>query len=173
MQDDRTAVQGLMTDSTIDSYVGKELPQMTLESSAGGHVKIPENLLGKWTLIYFYPKDDTPGCTKQACSYRDSMADFKKLGVQVYGVSTDDLHSHDAFIKKFNLNFPLLADTNHTLGEALGTFEDRNILSRLLKMTSRDSFLIGPDAKVREVWRKVSPAVTMSETFEAVQKHLT
>ena len=162
----------LMTETTTDRYLGKEIPSMTLESSVGGRVSFPQDLKGKWTLIYFYPKDDTPGCTKQACSYRDSMADFKKLGVQVYGVSTDDLHSHDAFIKKFSLNFPLLADTSHTLGEALGTFEDRGIISKLLKMTSRDSFLIGPDAKVCEVWRKVSPTVTMAETYEAVKKHL-
>ena len=161
-----------MTDTTSDRTLGKEIPPLSLESSAGGHVTFPKDLLGKWTLIYFYPKDDTPGCTKQACSYRDSMSDFKKLGVQVYGVSTDDLHSHDAFIRKFNLNFPLLADTSHLLGEALGTFEDRGIISKLLKMTNRDSFLIGPDAKVCEVWRKVSPTVTMSETYEAVKKHL-
>ena len=161
-----------MTDTNQDAYLGKGLPPMTLDSSAGGHVTIPQDFMGKWTLLYFYPKDDTPGCTKQACSYRDSMADFKKLGVQVFGVSTDDLRSHDAFVKKFSLNFPLLADTNHSLGEALGTFEDRNIVSRLLKMTSRDSFLIGPDGKVREVWRKVSPSVTIAETYEAVKKHL-
>lgn len=148
------------------SPIGMELPQMALESSEGKPVKIPEDLKGVWSLIYFYPKDDTPGCTKQACSYRDGFSKFKKLKVKVYGVSMDDLNSHSSFIKKFNLNFPLLSDPKHELADQLGAYQkDSGYLSR-------DTFLVDPNGKVVEVWRNVHPDSTMRETFLAVLKRI-
>lgn len=142
-----------------DSLIGKTLPDVQLASSAGGNVKLPDDLKGHWTLLYFYPKDDTPGCTKQACSYRDNIKDFESLGVKVFGVSLDDLNSHEAFINKYQLNFPLLADVNHELSEALS-------------VKSRDTFLIDPQGKIKEVWRKVRPEETVAETLLAVRQCL-
>ena len=152
-----------------DSLEGQKLPELTLAHSQGGELAIPGDLEGKWTILYFYPKDDTPGCTKQACSYRDSMGDFEAAGIGVYGVSMDDLVSHDSFVNKFSLNFPLLADTEKKLSEALGVYGDQEWAGKVFKGLSRDTFIIGPDGTIRKVWRKVDPLTTMSETFEAVQ----
>ncbi|MBC7691956.1 MAG: peroxiredoxin [Methylotenera sp.] len=155
-----------------DALVGKSLPSVQLDSSAGGKVSLPQDLLGKWTVLYFYPKDDTPGCTKQACSYRDSIDDFTKIGTRVLGVSTDDLVSHDSFIQKFSLNFPLLADTEHKLSEALGVYGPQEWQGKVYQGVSRDTFLIDPQGTIRDVWRKVSATATMAETLEAVKKYL-
>ncbi len=154
-----------------DSLIGKSLPPLTLDSSSGKPVRFPEDFKGKWSLLYFYPKDDTPGCTKQACSYRDHTADLKKIGLQLFGVSLDDLTSHDAFIQKFNLNFPLLADTEHKLSESLGVYGDQEWKGKVYKGLSRDTFLVDPDGKIREVWRKVNPETTVAETLSAAKKH--
>lgn len=156
----------------MDTWVGKKLPNLDLQSSDGRSVNFPEDLLGKWTVIYFYPKDDTPGCTKQACSYRDGLAEFRNLGVQIMGVSGDDLDSHGAFIRKFELNFPLLADTHHRLSGALGVYGEQEWQGKVFKGLSRDTFLVDPSGQIREVWRKVSPASTAQETLEAVRRHL-
>jgi thioredoxin-dependent peroxiredoxin len=158
-----------MNMTTSDALVGKQLPTVSLESTEGETINIPDDLKGKWTLLYFYPKDDTPGCTKQACNYRDNISKFQKLGVQVLGVSGDDLDSHDDFIKKFSLNFPLLADTDHSLSTALGVYGDQTWNEKTYKGLSRDTFLVDPEGKVRQVWRKVKPDATVNETFEAVQ----
>lgn len=147
-----------------------ELPRVTLLSSAGGTVTFPDDVKGKWTLIYFYPKDDTPGCTKQACSYRDHYAEFKKLGITLFGVSLDDLTSHNAFIQKYSLNFPLLADTQHELSEALGVYGDQEWKGKTFKGLSRDTVLIDPQGKVRQAWRKVNPETTMQETLDAIKR---
>ena len=90
-----------------DSIEGKQLPTLSLAATQVGEVELPRDLLGHYTLIYFYPKDDTPGCTKQACSYRDDSEKYRELGVKLFGVSLDDLGSHDAFASKFSLTFPL------------------------------------------------------------------
>lgn len=155
-----------------DEFVGKLVPKITLESSAGGSVTIPESWKGKWIVLYFYPKDDTPGCTKQACSYRDNIEDFKKIGVQVYGVSLDDLKSHDKFISKYNLNFPLLADVDHKLSESLGVYGNQGFMGKIFKGLSRDTFLIDPEGMIREVWRKVKADQTMVETLDAVRGYI-
>ncbi|WP_082285663.1 peroxiredoxin, partial [Leptospira interrogans] len=87
-----------------DPLLGTNLPEISLESTEGKRVKLPEDIQGSWTLLYFYPKDDTPGCTKQACNYRDNMGEFKKIGAKVYGISLDALDSHGQFIQKYSLN---------------------------------------------------------------------
>ena len=144
-----------------DPWIGKDLPKVTLPSSKGGDLKLPT---GRWTLLYFYPKDDTPGCTTQACSYRDNIQRFTSLGVDVYGVSADDLKSHDAFAGKHSLNFPLLSDVKHELTKPLGV--------KGMIFLSRDTFLINPEGKVVEVWRGVKPSETVSQTLETVKKHV-
>lgn len=149
----------------MSDVTGTLLPACDLPSSAGGSVKLPDDLKGKWSLLYFYPKDDTPGCTKQACSYRDNIADFVKLGAQVFGVSLDDLASHAAFKEKFSLNFPLLYDKDRVLSDALGVYGEVTIKERVFKGLSRDTFLINPEGKIAKVYRKVNPLTTVAETL--------
>lgn len=150
-----------------DALVGQSIPEVTLGHSEGGEVTFPADLKGKYTVLYFYPKDDTPGCTKQACAYRDNMADFAEEGIQLFGVSLDDLDSHDHFRKKYSLNFPLLADVDKRLSEALGVYGDQEFRGKTYKGLSRDSFLIGPEAKILQVWRGVDPLTTAAETLAA------
>ncbi|MBW0435415.1 peroxiredoxin [Leptospira yasudae] len=153
-----------------DSVLGANVPSVSLESTEGKSVKLPDDIAGSWTLLYFYPKDDTPGCTKQACSYRDNMGEFKKIGAKVYGVSLDNLDSHGNFIQKYSLNFPLLSDPDHKLSEALGVYGDQEWRGKVFKGLSRDSFLISPDGKIQKVWRKVDPTTTVEETLQEISK---
>lgn len=149
----------------MSDLTGTLLPECNLPSSAGGSVELPDGLMGKWSLLYFYPKDDTPGCTKQACSYRDHISGFTELGVQVFGVSLDDLTSHAAFQEKFSLNFPLLYDKDRVLSDALGVYGETTIKERVFRGLSRDTFLINPEGKIAKVYRKVNPLTTVAETL--------
>lgn len=152
----------------LDPILGKTLPKMLLETSGGSSLRLPEDLLGRWTLLYFYPKDDTPGCTRQACAYRDSLPQFNDLDVRVYGVSLDNVASHDQFTQKYSLNFPLVADVDHKLSDALGAYGSQQWQGKTFPGLSRDSFLIDPNGRVRKVWRKVSPDTTVEMTKQAV-----
>ena len=147
-----------------------KIPSITLKDQDGKDIRLPDVFLNKYTILYFYPKDDTPGCTKQACSYRDNMDEFTKLGAQVIGVSLDDVASHTAFREKYTLNFPLLCDTEHVLSEALGVYGDQEWGGRVFKGLSRDTFLIGPQGNILREWRKVNPGGTMAETLAALQE---
>jgi len=142
------------------------LPNLTLQSSHQKTWSIPADFLGKWTLLYFYPKDDTPGCTIQACTYRDHKQDWEKSGLNVLGVSLDDLTSHDAFSRKFELNFPLLADTEKKLATALKVYGEQEWQGKTYMGLSRDSFLINPKGEITKEWRKVDPKTTVAETLK-------
>ncbi|AAS72122.1 bacterioferritin comigratory protein [Leptospira interrogans] len=155
-----------------DPLLGTNLPEISLESTEGKRVKLPEDIQGSWTLLYFYPKDDTPGCTKQACNYRDNMGEFKKIGAKVYGISLDALDSHGQFIQKYSLNFPLLSDPDHKLSEALGVYGDQEWKGKVFKGLSRDSFLVSPDGKIQKVWRKVDPTTTVQDTLQEISKSI-
>jgi peroxiredoxin Q/BCP len=141
------------------------LPMVKLLASDQKTWSLPADLINKWTLIYFYPKDDTPGCTMQACAYRDTKAEWAKKGLVVLGVSIDDLNSHDAFSKKFDLNFPLLADTDKVLSTALGVYGEQEWQGKKYMGLSRDSFLINPDGVIVKEWRGVNPKSTVQETI--------
>lgn len=155
-----------------DKIMGTQIPDLQLSVSGGDDLKLPEDFKGKWTLLYFYPKDDTPGCTKQACGYRDNIEEFKKLGVNVYGVSGDNLSSHSAFMEKFTLNFPLIFDQDYKLSEALGAFGEQEWQGKKFKGISRDTFAIDSDAKVAMVWRKVDPTETIAETLNFFKSNI-
>ncbi len=142
-----------------DSLIGQSLPNLSLPSTDGKDLKLPDGVKGHWTVLYFYPADDTPGCTKEACSYRDGIGEFTSKGAKVYGVSMQDIGSHTAFRAKYNLNFPLLFDKDHKLSEALGSYKGTDF-------ASRDTFLIDKEGKIRAVWRKVDPTATMAETHQ-------
>lgn len=123
---------------------------------------------GKKILLYFYPKDDTPGCTTEACSFRDSLNDFKKHGVQVLGVSCDSPESHKKFAEKFHLNFPLLADTEKEVVQKYGVWGEKSMYGRKYMGIFRDSFLIDEKGKIVKHYQKVKPA----EHVEQVLKDL-
>ena len=142
------------------------LPVLSLTASNKKSWSIPSDFLGKWTLLYFYPKDDTTGCTVQACAYRDQKKDWEKSGIQVLGVSMDDLNSHDSFARKFELNFPLLADTEKKLATALNVYGEQEWQGKKYMGLSRDSFLINPKGEIIKEWRKVDPKTTVTETLK-------
>jgi thioredoxin-dependent peroxiredoxin len=148
---------------------GQTLPEMVVDSTAGP-LQIPGDLKGGWTVLYTYPKDDTPGCTKEACSFRDNKAEFERIGARVFGISLDDIASHQAFIDKYDLNFPLLADPGAVLANALGSFGDQEYKGQVYKGLSRDTFIIDAQGVVRKVWRKADPTTTMSEAREEIKR---
>ena len=139
---------------SIASLAGKAAPAFTLTNDAGRKVSL-KDLRGKRVILYFYPKDDTPGCTTQACAFRDAEADFASADAVVLGVSKDNVKSHQKFKTKFKLNFPLLAD-DAGVAEAYGVWKLKNMYGRTYMGIERSTFLIGEDGKVQAEWRKVS-----------------
>ncbi|HEV2854881.1 MAG TPA: thioredoxin-dependent thiol peroxidase [Thermoanaerobaculia bacterium] len=134
---------------------GETAPDFTLAADDGSKVKLSD-LRGKPVVLYFYPQDDTPGCTKEACAFRDRTADLKARGAVVLGVSPDDVASHGAFRDKYSLNFPLLADTDHEVAERYGAWREKNMYGKTSMGIQRSTFLIDGDGKVRKVWKKVN-----------------
>ena len=134
--------------------VGDSVPDFTLESDSAGLIS-SKALRGQRYVIYFYPKDDTPGCTKEACSFRDHMPDFKDLGVPVFGASADDAKAHARFVGKYQLNFPLLIDPEKKLLEAFGVWTEKSMYGRTYMGVLRATFVVGADGKVEHVWPKV------------------
>src|SRR5487761_1519998 len=131
---------------------GQEAPDFELTSDTGETVKL-SGLRGKPVVLYFYPKDDTPGCTTQACGIRDAYGEFERAGAVVRGVSPDDERSHVKFRSKYELPFTLLADTEHAVAERYGVWGDKKYMG-----ISRSTFVIGEDGKVKKVFEKVTPA---------------
>ncbi|MFZ1987486.1 MAG: thioredoxin-dependent thiol peroxidase [Minisyncoccia bacterium] len=120
---------------------------------------------GKWILLYFYPKDDTPGCTIEACTIRDQFKDFKTIGATVLGVSTDSVKSHKKFVDAYELPFTLLADVAKEVVGKYGVFGEKKFMGRSYMGTSRTSFLIDPEGKIKKVYEKVKPKVHASEVI--------
>jgi len=144
--------------------VGDRAPLVQAKDQDGKTFKLADVVGKKIVLLYFYPKDDTPGCTKEACGLRDRMADLKKDNVQVVGVSFDNEDSHKKFIAKHNLNFPLLADTDGKIADAYGVRMPTRSMAR------RASFLIGLDGKIAHVTDTPKAEVHLAEMKEAVEK---
>lgn len=124
---------------------------------------------GRTVVLYFYPKDNTPGCTTEACSFRDSMTRLKGLGVEVLGVSPDPAASHVRFMDKQGLNFPLLSDPEKTVAEAYGAWGEKKAYGKVTKGIIRSTFIVGPDGKVARAWRKVKVKGHVDEVMEAVE----
>lgn len=125
---------------------------------------------GKWVLIYFYPKDDTPGCTKEACSIRDMMPDFKKLGLQVFGISIQNSKSHKKFEEKYNLPFTLLADEEKEVVNKYGVWAKKKFMGREYMGILRQSFLIDPKGKIVKIYENVKPEIHAEEILEDLKK---
>lgn len=133
---------------------GSPAPEFSLPSDDGGEVSLV-SLRGKKVVLYFYPKDDTPGCTIQACDFRDSIPRFEGLDAVILGVSADSLESHAKFREKYDLNFPLLSDQDHAVSEAYGVWKEKQLFGRPSMGIERSTFLIDEVGDVAEVMRKV------------------
>jgi peroxiredoxin Q/BCP len=133
---------------------GAKAPAFTLPSDSGAKVKLSD-LKGSPVVLYFYPRDDTPGCTKEACAFRDRSKELQKLGARVFGVSTDDVASHVKFRDKYQLNFPLLADVDHEVAEKYGAWREKNMYGKKSMGIQRSTYLIDADGKVAKVWKRV------------------
>ena len=147
--------------------VGEPAPRFKLPSSAGGELG-PEDFLGKWLVLYFYPRDDTTGCTAEACQFRDLNGDFASAGAAVVGVSPDPLKSHGKFVGKYGLNFPLLADEDKSVLQQFGVWKEKSMYGRKYMGVERTTVLIDP----RGVIRKIYPKVSVTDHAEAVLEDL-
>lgn len=133
---------------------GRKAPAFTLVSDSGEKVKLSD-LAGSPVVLYFYPKDDTPGCTREACNFRDRLGEITKLGAKVIGISPDDTTRHGKFRDKYSLNFPLLSDPDHKVAEKYGAWREKNMYGKKSMGIQRSTYLIGPDGKVARVWKNV------------------
>ena len=144
--------------------VGDVAPDFRLPSTRGKDVTLRE-FKGQDVVLYFYPRDDTPGCTTEACSFRDHESDIAKAHATVLGVSTDSLESHEKFRSKHNLNFPLLADATADVAKMYGVWKEKNLYGRRTWGVARTTYWIGPDGRVRKVYKKVDPAKHAEEVL--------
>jgi peroxiredoxin Q/BCP len=147
--------------------VGDKAPAFSAATNGGGSVSLAD-FKGKPVILYFYPKDDTPGCTKEACAFRDAYADFKKKGAVVLGVSVDPVKAHDKFVEKFKLPFPLLADVDKKIVQAYGVWGEKQFMGRKYMGTHRVTFLIGSDGKIKQIWPSVKPEEHAAEVLAAL-----
>jgi thioredoxin-dependent peroxiredoxin len=137
--------------------VGQSAPDFTLPDQHGNEVSL-SGLRGQTVVVYFYPKADTPGCTAQACGVRDHRSDYERAGAVVLGVSPDPVRRIAAFAEKYGLEFPLLADADHKVAKAYGVWVQKSMYGRKYMGVERSTFVVGPDGKVADVFRRVKPA---------------
>ena len=148
---------GMMTvDQPVLPRVGEPAPDFTLPSTEGTDISLADYRGKQAVVLYFYPKDDTPGCTREACSFRDLRSVFGERGAEILGVSTDSLRSHQKFRDKYGLSFPLLADTDHQVAERYGVWQKRKFMGREFMGISRTTFVIDTDGKIKAVFPNVT-----------------
>ncbi|MBT4124367.1 MAG: thioredoxin-dependent thiol peroxidase [Candidatus Pacebacteria bacterium] len=131
-----------------------------------------QQMLGKYIVLYFYPRDNTPGCTTEACSFRDANTQLQELGVQVIGVSKDSIASHDKFTQKHSLNFPLWSDPDHALLEAFGAWKEKKNFGKIYMGIVRSTFIIDPQGKIIKTWEKVKTKTHTDEVLEFLEEYL-
>jgi peroxiredoxin Q/BCP len=148
---------------------GTKAPAFTLSADDGTKVKLSD-LKGSPVVLYFYPADDTPGCTREACAFRDRSAELKKLGVKVLGVSPDDVASHAKFRDKYDLNFPLLADPDHKVAERFGSWREKNMYGKKSMGIVRSTFLIDAAGVIQRVWKSVKVDGHDAAVIDAVKE---
>ncbi len=148
--------------------VGDVAPSFTAKTQDGTTVSL-KDFQGRKVVLYFYPKDDTPGCTKEACAFRDEYAQFKKAGAVVLGVSVDPERAHAKFAAKYKLPFTLLADDQKEIVQAYGVWGRKTFMGRKYMGTHRVTFLIGEDGKIARIWPEVKPAEHAREVLEAIR----
>ena len=148
---------------------GDAAPDFEARDAEGNTVRLSD-LRGRKVVLYFYPKDDTPGCTKEACSFRDSFAEFKGRGIEVLGVSTDDGRSHRKFAEKYGLPFRLLADTDHAVADLYGVYGEKQFMGRRYMGVNRKTFLIDEEGRLRKVFDKVKVDGHAGEVLKAFEQ---
>jgi len=148
---------------------GSVAPDFSTTDAEGRNVSL-KDFRGEKVVLYFYPKDDTPGCTKEACSFRDAFSDFKKRGIKILGVSPDKEASHKKFADKYKLLFTLLADTDHSIANAYGTYGQKKFMGRTYMGIIRTTFLIDEQGKIKKVFEKVKPEEHAREVLDAFKK---
>ncbi len=149
--------------------IGTKAPDFDLEDQEGKKHRLSA-LQGSWVVLYFYPKDDTPGCTTEACDFRDNMSLIEASGAKVLGVSGDDRESHSEFASKHRLNFPLLVDPEMKVLKAYGAYGEKQSAGKTRMGINRVTYLIDPGGKIRKVWPKVTPEGHSSEVLEAISE---
>jgi len=150
--------------------IGAPAPDFTLNDQ-DNHRHSLSDLKGKHSLIYFYPKDDTPGCSMQACSLRDNLEELEKLGVKVYGVSGDSVESHKKFADKYKLPFPVLSNPDKDMIAAYDAWGERSMYGRKFMGIIRSAVMIGPDLTIEAHWAKIQPLKTVPEVKKWLQGH--
>jgi len=145
---------------------GTVAPDFIVKDANGETVRL-KDLRGQKVVLYFYPKDDTPGCTKEACSFRDAFADYKKRNIKVLAVSLDSEASHKKFAAKYKLPFTLLADTDHAISDAYGVYGQKKFMGRSYMGVNRMTFLIDEKGKIKKVFEKVKPEDHAREVLDA------
>jgi peroxiredoxin Q/BCP len=148
--------------------IGKKAPAFRLPAVPDGPISLSQFQDSQNVVLYFYPRDDTPGCTTEACGFRDDLSRFKKLGTVVLGISTDDTASHEKFAEKFSLPFPLLSDVDHKVAEKYGVWVEKNMYGKKSMGVLRATFLIDKSGKIAAVWPKVKVEGHVAEVAEAV-----
>jgi peroxiredoxin Q/BCP len=148
---------------------GDAAPDFEARDAEGNTVKLSD-LRGRKVVLYFYPKDDTPGCTKEACSFRDGFAEFGRRGIEVLGVSTDDEKSHRKFAEKYSLPFKLLADTEHRVADLYGVYGEKEFMGRKYMGVARKTFLIDEEGRVRKLFDKVKVDEHADEVLKAFEQ---
>ncbi len=153
----------------MSALVGQPLPTFSLQDDQGATVTAAD-LRGHWTVLYAYPKDSTPGCTTEACDFRDNLARVQSLGAQVFGISRDSLKSHQTFIAKQSLPFRLLSDPDRALLEPLGAFGKKMMYGKEVEGIIRSTFLIDPKGVIRHLWPKVSVKGHVQDVLDTLKK---
>lgn len=148
---------------------GNTAPAFTATDADGRKVSL-KDFRGERVVLYFYPKDDTPGCTKEACSFRDAFSEYKKRGIKVLGVSPDNEASHKKFAAKFKLPFTLLADPDHSISDAYGTYGEKKFMGRKYMGVKRTTFLIDEKGKIKKIFEKVKPEEHAREVLDAFEE---
>ncbi|MBI3252798.1 MAG: thioredoxin-dependent thiol peroxidase [Candidatus Omnitrophica bacterium] len=149
---------------------GDKAPEFTLPSSGGGDISLKDFKGKERVVLYFYPKDDTPGCTVEACGFRDGIKKIESLDAVVLGVSPDDTKSHGKFIEKFKLPFILLSDTDKKVCEAYGVWVKKSLYGKEYMGVARTTFIIGKDGRIEKIYEKVKPEAHLAEVLEFLKK---
>lgn len=148
--------------------IGDKAPDFTLPSSGGGTISL-SSLQGQPVVLYFYPKDATSGCTREACDFRDNLSVFNKIGAKIIGISRDSVASHDKFIKKESLNFPLVSDEDGSACSKYGVWVEKSMYGRKYMGIERATFLIDAQGRIAAMWHKVSVPGHVDAIIEALQ----
>ncbi len=150
-----------------DLQIGDKAPEFTLPTNNNGEFTL-SSLKGQYAVLYFYPKDNTPGCTTESCAFRDAFPNFEKLNTAIIGISKCSVKKHDNFVKKYDLNFPLASDENNDVCQRYGTWKEKSMYGKNFLGIERATFIIDPEGNIAAIWRKVK----VKGHVEAVQETL-